>query len=204
MTTSQSAHVKSRRVVRVEAGSRWVLWPYAAQGAHVSRFGTGIEAAAKLSAEEIVELVLLSTDELGEPWVPADLACAWGFITRVHRDTLVDQAAANRRAAVNAASHDNGRTSDKLRSALRSAVEDPRRFGRLARQHSVHGGPFTPAWRWAVSSIADALVAGATDEQLTWLVGAVHDMRTRALERAMQRAAMEAYWLGAPPPDDIV
>jgi hypothetical protein len=204
LTPAQRADVNAVRVIRIHAGSRSTLWPYAPDGAPVPGFAAVAAAGHALAPESIVELVLLTSDELGDPWVPADLACAWGFIDPHARDRLIGEAATNRRRAVENAHQHHLRDVVKLEAVLRKHVDDPERFARVARQQGLPGGPFRGAHRWPIGSVADVLSTGAPDEQVGWLVETLTTMRTRVLEGSMQNASMKAYWYGQPHPDDIV
>ncbi len=192
-----------RRVVLVQSGSRSSLWPYNVHGDPIPRFDVALTAAPKQSAPSFAELVLISTEVTGWPWVPSDLAVPWGLMSPADRERLEAQAAANRRRAAHAAV-DHWHHSDWLPEALEALVDDPPRFARLARQQGVSGGPFRAGCVWRVESIAQTLTSTATDDQLRWLVRTIHQMRTRALEGAMRWASQQAYWHGEPRADDIV
>jgi len=204
LTPAQHADVLSGRVLQVHSGSRSALWPYRPDATPVPGFTAVTAAAHALTAESVVELVLLTQDELGDPWVPAELACSWGFITPQTRDRLIDEAAHNRRRAVEGTREHHLRDPEQLQATLRKHVDDPERFALVARQQGVDGGPFRAAHRWEIGSVATILATGASDEQIAWLVTTVTAMRARTLERAMESAASRAYWYGKPHADEIV
>lgn len=201
---SRQRDVDSRRVLRVRAGSWSALWPYAADGTSVPGFGAVLAAAGPMEPASIVELVLLTEEHVGDPWVPAELACDWGFISPEARDGLIRAAAVNRHRAVKEAPRHHLRDEYKLEAELRRHLNDPDRFVAVARQQGVRGGPFRAAHRWEVGSVGALLERGAPDEQVKWLVGAVSAMRARLLEGSMRHASMTAYWHGRPDADQIV
>lgn len=199
----QRADLDERRVLLVQAGSRSAIWPYDTTGDPIPRFDVALASAPELSAASLAELVLLSTEVTGWPWVPSELASEWGLMSPAERTRLEVRAAANRARAARAAV-DHWHHSDWLPEALERLVDDPRRFTRLAREQGVSGGPFRAGCFWEVQSVAETLTSRATDEQVRWLVHTMHQMRTRALEAAMQRASQLAYWHGRPPAEEIM
>lgn len=199
----QRADLDERRVLLVQAGSRSAIWPYDTNGEPIARFDVALASIPEQSAAGLAELVLLSTEATGWPWVPSELASEWGLMSSAERTLLEVRAAANRARAARAAVH-HWHHSDWLPAALERLVDDPRRFTRLARAQGVRGGPFRAGCFWEVRSLAETLTSGATDEQVRWLGKTMHQMRTRALEAAMQRASQVAYWHGKPPAEEIM
>lgn len=204
MNARLQADVDHRRVLQISDGSRRATWPYNPTQEPVARFELVLAAAPHLSPASIVELVLLPSDEVGSPWVPAELATEWGMMSALDRDWLTSQAERNRYRVAHLGLSNYRRDLTKVHAKLVTLVDQPGSFARLAAQHSVQGGPFQALVRWDVDSIADVLESNATDEQVRWLIGALDRRRTRALERSMREASSAAYWLGRPDPEAIV
>lgn len=204
MTAAQRAEVDGNRVLEVVEGSRRAIWPYQRDGSPVVRFDLVITAGSKLTPASLIELALLRTDDVGDPWVPADLAADWGMITLEERDALHARARRNRERVAARGIRGHWRDMTKVHAALVKLVDQPENFAHLASQQGVPGGPFQGGHTWQITSLADVLTSPATDDQVRWLVHALDRRRTWQLEQSMRSASREAYWLGRPDADAIV
>jgi hypothetical protein len=200
----QHSDLNSGRVLRVDYRSRSVLWPYDAARTPITGFADVLAGARDMPPAEIVELVLVTADDIGTyPWVPAATACALGFISAGERDHLVTAADARNTAEVADVLRRAARLDPADRAALAAAAGDPARFGRLARRHRLRCWFTRPSWRWEVRSVQAALMNGASPAQLRWLAEATRGTRGWALETSMREAANRAFWQGGPEPDDM-
>ncbi|QTE30323.1 hypothetical protein [Pengzhenrongella sicca] len=204
MTSKQRADVDEGRVLRITAGSRSAIWPYSIDGDPIARFDLVLAATPRLVPASVVELVLLRTEEISDPWVSAGLAVEWGLLTPTEQHHLEAKATENRQRVVESGMRGHWRDLKKVHAELARHVDEPERFARVAGQQGVQGGPFRAGCTWPVESIAAVLASDATDEQVTWLVSSFERRRAWRLEEAMRHASREAYWFGRPNPDDIV
>lgn len=204
----------SGRVLRVDAGSRSVLWPYDDDGAPIGGFDAVIAGAGDIAPAEVVEVVLVTAEDTEMyPRVPASTACELGFISPAERDELVTDAAQQTQSEI-ASALSRAERRDALSplyrldeadwDALRAAADDPERFAALARRSHLQCRVVRPTWTWEVESIAELLAGGASRAQLQWLAGATRRIHRYALERSMQVAWNRAFWLGGTVVDDDV
>lgn len=197
----QQSDLDLGRVLRLDHGRWSVLWPYNTKGLPVPNIGHVLAAGQGLSAGDLVELVLVTTEDLErQPRVPAWTACALGFIGSIERDALVADAQARNRGEIAGALRRAERLPVTEQAALRAAADDPERFARRARRARLRCPLVQPHWVWEVGSIA-AVLSSATADQLAWLTLAMRDIRGFVLERDMEIASRDAFWLGETDPD---
>lgn len=199
----KEAHVARGLVLRVDDRGHSGLWPYTSAGDTVPGFDAVLRGGAHLRPEELVELVLLE-DFLGPPEVPAGIAHELRFITAWERDDLLARAERNNQSE---------RRSVLDRALLRgvidkyerdAALHDEQYFLRLVRRERLRCHLQRPTWTWQVDSIPAALADGQRPDRVQWLTRALGERRDRWLERSMQDASREAYWLGGTAvPDDL-
>ena len=202
LPTQQQADLASGRVLRVDDGSRSVLWPYDADGGPVAGFSDVLAGVGNVSPAEVVELVLVTAEDIGTyPSVPAATACTLGFISESERDSLLAEAEARNRAEIADVLRRAARAEPADRAALAAAASDPARFGRMARRLRLRCWFTPPSWRWEVQSVQAALTHGASAAQLRWLAEATRGTRGWALERSMRAASIRAFWQGGPAAD---
>ena len=193
------------RVLRVDAGSRSVLWPYDAAGAPIRGVDAVIAGAGDIPPAELVELILLTAEDTETyPRVPAIVACELGFISPTDRDRLVADAARHNESEIAGVLRRARRLGREAQDALRAKADDPQRFAALARRWHLRCHLTQPTWTWPVESISDALASGASPAQLRWLASATRRIRGYQLERDMERAWSQAFWLGRTVVDDGV
>ncbi len=142
------------------------------------------------------------------------MACELGFISPADCDGLVADAARSNEAGIastlervnrlRSAStfHRTHRLDQDAEDELRAPAADPERFAKVARRLHLQFHVNRPTWTWQVESIHDAVLRGASPAQLHWLAGAVRRIRDHQLERSMQQAWSEAFWLGGTVVDD--
>ncbi len=202
----QRADLADGRVLRVDAGSRSVLWPYDSAGAPISGVRSVVAGARGLAPAELVELLLVTFEDLGvQLRVPADIACEIGFITSAERDDLMSDASRQTQREIADVLRRAQRLPESVQEALATAADDHTHFARLARRARLRCHLIRPTWTWSLKSIAQLLQeGGATSAQLQYLAGATFDARRYALERSMERAWNEAFWLGRAIPNDDV
>jgi hypothetical protein len=195
-------------VLRIESGSRAVLWPYDRAGAPVAGFDSIISGAGDLSPAALVELILVAHGDLFTyPLVPAAKAHELGFISAADRDVLISNAAEQNSAHMHAAMDRarRYRLGPSEVDALRNAMHDPPRFARLAAKSHLSCPLVEPAWAWQVDSVAAAVVSRVhRPERLRWLAQTMRRITTYVLERDMEQAWRKAFWLGRTVPDDGV
>jgi len=201
----QQSDLAAGRVLRIDALSRSVLWPYEETGLPIDGFDAVLRGAGDLTPVELVELVLVTAEDLEtHPLVPAQTACELGFISPADRDELVAGAADHNQREIADALLRAKRLSEAEREALRAASRDPERFARLARRSHLQCRLTHPTWTWQMESVAEVLASGANPAQLRWLAGAVREIHRHVLERSMERAWHQAFWLGRTVVDDEV
>ena len=194
---TRMADLEAGRVVRVDAGSKLVLWPYGPKGVPIPGFESVLAGAGNIGAAELVELVLLEREHpFTYPRVPATTAHELGFISSVQRDDLIADAAAETRLSMAAALHRAKRLSHEEQQALKRATANPEHFARLAARSGIRFHVTQPAWIWHIGSVADAMTKGISGARLEWLAGASRTIRTYALESDMEGAWHQAFWLG--------
>lgn len=198
----QLDHLAMNRVLCIQGDAGCVLWPYDETGTPIKGFDAVIAGAGDVSATQLVELALASSEDgLTSPQVPVELAHSWGFVSDGERDALVARAAAGRRSVLQSA-RDDHRLTPEDRTELGNLIDAPELFARLARKLKLYGRAGTVAtWTWTVGSVAEQVESGASDSQLRWLAEAMRGIRQRALERDMERAWNRAFWLGRAAPD---
>lgn len=193
----QQSDLAAGRVLRVDAGSRSVLWPYDETGLPIDGFEAVLAGAGDLAPAELVELVLVTAEDLETyPRIPAQAACELGFISPADRDELAAGAAEHNRREIAGVLRRAERLPEDDREALRAASRDPEPFARLARRWRLQCRLTLPTWTWQVESVAEVLACGASPAQLRWLTGAVREIHRYALERSMEQAWHQAFWLG--------
>lgn len=189
------ADLAAGRVLRVDHGSRYVLWPYTAAGRPVEGFDAVLRGVPDLAPVDLAELVLLRHQETRIfPQVPAALACQLGFITPTTRDQITQAQEQQNAAVVQRALRQAQRRPADTLNALRAAVDDHEEFMRVARRARIRCRLYQPCWQWQVRSVKQALKQGHSVDRLTWLAAEMQRIRTFLLERAMEQAARLAPW----------
>ncbi|GAB3438989.1 hypothetical protein GCM10027517_11880 [Phycicoccus ginsengisoli] len=196
--------ITADRVLRVDDGSHFTLWPYQA-GSPVPGFDHILKPLlGHVQPAVIVEVVLANTEQLlAHPRLPAPVAHELGFITTTERDNLITAAADATSHSINDAALADYTLTDYERDELDRARHDLTTLIDVARQVGLRFRVTEPSWTWEVTSIADELAAGSLDgNRLEYLAGAVHNIHGYALEISMRGAWSTAFHVGRAYPDD--
>lgn len=200
------ADVENGRVLSFTTDEHTSAWPYLREtGAPVPGFDVVIDVLLRRRPEEVAELVLLNDPRLASVYLTPDVAHDLGFITAGERDELIEAAAKQTAARVEATLKRADGWELSEYAELVASRDDPERFFELSAEHYIGEGVVRSWWEWEAGTTVKELerLSGSPD-RLRQLVWSRARYWKRQLEGAMQEAGRSAVVHGYTEPEDWI